>query len=81
VTYAKRTQFRVAELGGGYGGWKVASGEWRVASGPSGDGKAPEQSQFVVVLIVGILSLMTNQGGIEPENKPNFDVNDKSLEC
>src|SRR5271157_6287625 len=30
--HAKRTQFRVAELGVGYGGWQVASGEWRVAS-------------------------------------------------
>ena len=25
VTHAKRTQFRVAELGVGYGGWQVAS--------------------------------------------------------
>gem|GEM_PF-3704190 len=31
--HAKRTQFRVAELGVAYGGRQVASGEWRVASG------------------------------------------------
>jgi hypothetical protein len=28
--YAKRTQFRVAELGVGYGKWQMANGEWHM---------------------------------------------------
>jgi hypothetical protein len=40
--------------------------------GDQAGGKAPEQSQLPVVLAVDMLSLKSNQGGIEPENKANF---------
>src|SRR5271157_4750116 len=37
-----------------------------------GDRKTPEQSQLLVVLIIAVLVLRADQGGIEPENKANF---------
>jgi len=37
-----------------------------------GKRKAPEQSQFARVLVVYILILRANDGGIERENEPNF---------
>jgi len=36
--------------------------------------------QIARVLVVDRLLLRTNQGGIEPENKPIYDVTDKSPE-
>jgi len=42
------------------------------SGGDGGDGKAPEQSQLPVVLVVDMLRLRTNQDRIDPENRPNF---------
>src|SRR5271157_2972622 len=41
--------------------------------GTGGDRKAPKQSQIARVLVVDRLLLRTNQGGIEPENKPIYE--------
>ncbi len=49
----------------------VVSGQWIRREGAGGDRKAPKQSQIARLLVVDILLLRTNQGGIEPENKAN----------
>src|SRR5271157_3801753 len=41
--------------------------------GTGGDRKAPKRSQLLVVLIVDILRLRTNEGGIEQENEPIYE--------
>src|SRR5271157_3864156 len=41
--------------------------------GTGGDRKAPKGSQLLVVLIIDILRLRTNQGGIEPENEAIYE--------
>jgi hypothetical protein len=58
------------------GAWGVGredSDQWPVKAqgGVGGDGKAPKRSQMLVVLILVILRLRTNEGGIEQENEPN----------